>query len=99
MSNFGYPKITSMLDSNKYYTIKDLLQAFTEAGKKVTYKWIINQEKKGNLKLPRSTTNFKKPHGFMSGRQIAAVREMTGGQIQEIIKAFLPGGKGYWHFN
>ena len=77
------------------YTIKDLLQAFKDAGYPVSKSWIIRQEQKGNLKIPRSTTNFKKAQG---SRKSAGVRLLTEQQIQEIVEAFLPGGKGYWSY-
>lgn len=83
------------LDPNTYYMIKELVRAFKESGMPVSAAWIRRQENKGNLKVPRSTTNFKKSQGI---RTIAPVRKMTGRQIQEIVKAFLPGGEGCYDF-
>lgn len=84
-----------MIKSTKYYTISELVKAFAEAGIPRSEMWIRRQEYKGNLRLPRSTTNFKKPQGV---RKMAAVREMTGNQIQKIVQAFLPGGSGYYDY-
>lgn len=84
------------LEPNKYYTIKYLVEAFTEAGIPRSEMWIRRQEYKGNLILPRSTTNFKKPQGV---RKMSAVRMMTGKQIQEIVQNFLPGGCGYYDYS
>lgn len=83
------------LDPNKYYRISTLVKAFTEAGIPRSEMWIRRQEYKGNIKLPRSTTDFKKPQGT---RKMAAVRVMTGRQIQAIVKAFLPGGPGCYNY-
>ena len=77
------------------YTIKDLITAFKKAGYPVTAAWIYRQEAKGNLILPRSTTNFKKSLGT---RRIGAVRIFTETQIASIITAFLPGGPGYYSY-
>jgi len=76
-------------------TIKDLQQAFITAGMPVSKQWIIRQEYKGNLILPRSTTDFKKSQGT---RKIAAVRVFTHKQIDDIVKSFLPGGTGYYDY-
>lgn len=78
-----------------YFTIKDLLQAFYNAGFPVSQMWIYRQEEKGNLVLPRSTTNFKKAQGT---RKLGAVRLMTQEQITNIITAFMPGGKGIYDY-
>ena len=81
------------MDNLKNHTIKDLLQAFQDAGYPKSYMWIIRQERKGNLILPRSTTNYKKLAG---NKPIGFVREMSWDQIHAIISAFIPGGKGSW---
>lgn len=83
------------MDSNKYYTIEHLIEAFNKAGLSVSRWWIYKQEAKGNLKLPRSTTNFKKALGT---RKIGFVRLVTKDQIDKIVKAFLPGGSGYYNY-
>lgn len=81
--------------SIKYYTISKLVEAFNEAGLTVSASWLHRQERKGNLKFERSTTNFKKPVG---NRPLAAVRLIKEDQIPDIVKAFLPGGKGFWNY-
>ena len=79
----------------KYYTIEELLKALNKAGLSVTRFWVYQQEEKGNLLLPRSTTNFKKALGT---RKLGAVRVVNRAQIEAIVKAFLPGGKGFWKY-
>ena len=81
--------------NNQYYKIGELHKALIEAGIPHSKSWIRRQELKGNLKLPRSTTDFKKSQG---SRKLAAVRMLTDSQIKEIVQAFLPGGKGYWSY-
>ena len=78
-----------------HYTLKDLLAAFREAGYPVSHMWIYRQEQKGNLILPRSTTNFKKAQGR---RTLGFLRIFTKTQIEAIVKAFLPGGNGYYNY-
>jgi len=77
-----------MLD-NKKLTISYLIDAFSRAGMPVSASWIRRQEDKGNLILPRSTTNFKMAQG---ARRVGAVRYMTKIQIQGVLRAFLPKG-------
>ena len=89
-----------MNENRSYYTINHLKEAFDKAGfringRPISKMWIYRQEQKGNLKIPRSTTNFKKAQG---SRKSAGVRLLTEQQIQEIVEAFLPGGKGYWSY-
>ena len=86
------------MEPDKYYTIKYLVLAFKKVNLPHSETWFRRQETKGNLMLPRSTTNFKKPKGFLSDRKIGAVRMITGKQIAEIVKAFSPGGSGYWNY-
>lgn len=74
---------------NKKLTVKYLISAFAESGMPVSQAWIYRQEEKGNLVLPRSTTNFKKARG---NRRTGSVRYMTRRQINDILKAFLPVG-------
>lgn len=76
-------------------TIRHLVEAFEKAGMPVSQSWVRRQETKGNLKLPRSTTDFKKPQGV---RKSAPVRVLTQPQIDKILKAFLPGGRGYYDY-
>jgi hypothetical protein len=75
---------------NKKLTIRHLREAFAHAGMPVSQSWIRRQEDKGNLLLPRSTTNFKMAQG---ARRSGAVRQMTRTIIIEVLKAFLPQGQ------
>lgn len=84
-----------MNEPYKRFTIKDLRKAFEEAGYPVSDPWIRRQVSKGNLNMPRSTTNFKKPQG---SRTSAAIYELSKEQIDDIVKAFLPGGTGYYSY-
>ena len=84
-----------MAQEYKRHTMKDLLAAFKEAGYPVSYMYLKRLEYKGNLILPKSTTNFKKAAG---NRTLGAVREMTRTQINEVVKAFLPGGTGFYDY-
>jgi hypothetical protein len=79
----------------KYKTIKDLIAAFADAQMPISEAWVYRQEQKGNLKLPRSTTNFKKTQGT---RKQGAVRVFTTEQISDIVSSFLPGGRGFWSY-
>jgi hypothetical protein len=90
----------------KKLTIRHLIDAFLQAGMPVSPSWIRRQEDKGNLILPRSTTNFKMAQG---ARRPGAVRYMTQTQIIGVLKAFLPEGtklpdgqlatgKGYYNY-
>ena len=82
--------------NNQYiYTIKDLLKEFHNNGLMISKMWIYRQEEKGNLIVPRSTTDFKKSQG---NRNIGAVRIFTQQQIKNIVAAFLPGGPGYYNY-
>ena len=81
--------------TEEYHKIDALKEAFKEAGLSISKSWIRRQELKGVLKLPRSTTNFKKAQG---DRKMSAVRLITDQQIKEIVQAFLPGGRGYWSY-
>ena len=91
---------------NKKLTIRHLIQAFKACGHDVSPSWIRRQEDKGNLILPRSTTNFKMAQG---ARRPGAVREMSQSIILDVLKAFLPEGtklpngefatgKGYYNY-
>ena len=77
------------MENNSKLTIKYLVAAFKEAGMSISPSWIRRQEDKGNLILPRSTTNFKKAQG---ARRVGAVRYMNEKQINQVLKAFLPEG-------
>lgn len=76
------------MENNKL-TIGDLIEAFTQCGYKVSPSWVRRQEDRGNLFLPKSTTNFKMAQG---ARQKGAVREMSRVIINDVLKAFLPEG-------
>ncbi len=81
---------------NEYkYTIKDLVQAFKDHGIIVSDQWIRRQETKGNLVIAHSATNFKK---FGMNRPSGSVRMFTKQQINDIVEAFLPNGKGYYNY-
>ena len=75
--------------TNKRLTIRHLIRAFEDVGMPVSGSWIRRQEEKGNLIIPRSTTNFKIAQG---SRKPGAVRYMTSKHIIAIVKAFLPEG-------
>lgn len=94
------------MSKTKKLTIRYLIDAFDEIGLPVSQSWIRRQEDKGNLILPRSTTNFKMAQG---ARKPGAVRYMTRRQINGILKAFLPqgtrlqngeiaNGRGYYNY-
>lgn len=78
-----------VLMKNELLTIGALKKAFAEYGKHISNSWIRRQEEKGNLLLPRSSTNFKRAQGF---RKPGAVREITNQQIEDILLSFLPKG-------
>ena len=82
-------------DNMYQYTSKDLLAHFAEYGLKYSLRWIYRQEQRGNLIVPKSTTNLKKARGV---RKRGGVRLFTKRQIEGIIKAFLPGGTGYYDY-
>lgn len=90
----------------KNLKIGALIEAFAQAGYPKSPSWIRRQEDKGNLFLPKSTTNFKMAQG---ARKPGAVREMSQDHIYGVLKAFLPEGtnlpngetatgKGYYNY-
>jgi hypothetical protein len=82
------------LDKNKAdYNTGKLVEAFQVAGHPKSDSWIFRQENKGNLKLPRSTTNYKKVNG-----KVGFVRELSPMMIKNIVLAFIPGGKGFYDY-
>lgn len=83
------------MEEMKNLTIKDLLAAFKQVGYPKSRSWFYREELKGNLVVPRSTTNYKKAQG---DRKIGFVREMTETQVKNIIQAFLPGGVGFYDY-
>lgn len=82
----------------KFHTTGCLVKAFRLAGSAVSYRTLLRHEAKGNLKFSRSPTDFKKLGGYSLGKKMGAVRYMTDEEIQEIVKAFLPGGSGYYDY-
>ena len=82
----------------KRYTFKHLLAAFAASGYPVSGRWIRRQIEKGNLILPRSVTDFRKLHLLSSSRPAGAVYEMSMEQIQQVVKAFSPGGNGFYDY-
>lgn len=82
----------------KYHTTGCLIKAFRLAGSSLSYRTLLRHEAKGNLKFSRSPTDFKKLGGYSLGKKLGAVRYMTAEEIQEIVKTFLPGGKGLWNY-
>lgn len=94
------------MSTNKKLTIRHLIQAFEDCGMSISASWVRRQEEKGNLIIPRSTTNFKMAQGI---RRPGSVRYMSSKQIIDIVKAFLPegtklpngtmaNGKGYYNY-
>ncbi len=73
----------------KPLTIRHLIEAFAQAGMPVSESWVRRQEEKGNLIIPRSTTDFKMAQG---ARKPGSVRLMSKNQIEGIVRAFLPKG-------
>lgn len=68
----------------KYHNKQYFLKKLKDAGLSSDYRWILKMEKLGKLTCPRNpTTNW---------------RMFTDLQIDAIIDAFSPGGKGEWHF-
>jgi len=66
----------------RYLGTKDLLAALDKAGIPHNYRWVLRQEQRGRLKCPRDPSNN--------------FRVFTRKQINEIVKAFLPGGNRVW---
>lgn len=74
------------MGSNKYYPIGVLLEAMKEAGASwCTRTAMYHHERAGRLRFPRAA----------NGR---GDRLVTEKMIEEIIEAFLPGGKGEWDY-
>lgn len=92
------PSKNKVIEEFKRYTMQNLRQTFDEAGYPVSDSWIRRQIKRGNLVLPRSTTHFAKFHIKGDDRKTGAVYEMTEAQINDVVKAFVPGGSGYYNY-
>ena len=78
--------------------MKDLRKAFEEAGYPVSDSWIRRKIAKGLLILPRSSSHFAKFHLYGESRKAGAKYEMTREQIDNTVKAFLPGGVGFYDY-
>lgn len=65
--------------------------ALREAGLPSNKRTLVSWEKKGYLVSPRSHTNSK----IINGNRFY-VRQFTSEQIEQIVKAFFPGGPGKW---
>lgn len=85
--------INSLDQTKKDYNTGVLVEAFEVAGYPKSDSWIFRQENKGNLVMPRSTTNYKKVNG-----KIGFVRELSPKMIRKIVKEFTPGGSGYYDY-
>lgn len=66
-------------------TIGALYEAFKKRGRKHDLKWVLYQERGGLLRCPRI------PHNNW--------RVFSEKEIDEIVRAFSDGGKGYWHYD
>ena len=80
----------------KYHTTGCLVKAFRLAGSSMSYRTLLRYEAKGNLKFPKSNTDFNKLGGYTLGKKIVDVRYMAKEEIDQIVKSFLPGGVGFW---
>ena len=74
------------INMDKLYSSTDLLKFMGEHGLPKSREWLYYNEEKGKLKSPRL------PH-------TRADRAYTVQQMEKIVKAFSPGGKGYWKYD
>lgn len=73
------------LRKTKFYTKEELLKHMEEAGLPHSYRWMLKMERLGKLVCPRTpSSNW---------------RQFNEHQMKGILKAFAPGGKGYWKVN
>lgn len=70
----------------KLYSATDLLKFMKQYGLPYSREWLYYNEKKGRLISPR----------LPQGRKD---RAYTIKQMEDIVKAFSPGGEGYWKYN
>ena len=71
------------MKQDKFLSIEELYKAMKETGLSSGKSWVLRQEKKGNLTLRKiPNTGHKK---------------VIESDIEEIIKAYSPGGIGRWH--
>ena len=74
----------------RYYTLSKLFDVLSELGltgmkrSSFTTDWINRRVEKGVLTLPPK-------HGFERWK-------LTGRQLEAIVRAFMPGGIGYYHY-
>ena len=71
--------------TKKYFTFADLRAAMKEAGLPHSKVTLMRWEQKGILKLRRA------PH--------SGWRLITGDEMEQIVTAFAPGGKGFWRYD
>ena len=76
---------------NRFYTLSKLYDVLSEIGltnmkrSSFTTDWVKRRVDKGVLTLPPK-------HGFERWK-------ITGKQLEAIVRAFVPGGVGYYHYN
>lgn len=66
----------------RFYKRSSLANMLKASGLSSSYMWLRRMEKEGRLTCPK-----------VNGR-----RMFTAKQIEEIIQAFSPGGRGEWHY-
>lgn len=73
---------------DRIYSRSILDQALVKSGIcksiKYAYFWILRKERSGKLTCPKDPST--------------GVRKFTFRQVDEIVNAFLPNGKGEWHY-
>ncbi len=74
-----------MIRQDELYTVTELLSFMSEAGLPSSRMWLYTTERQGKLVCPRLTNSRKD-------------RVFTEKQMEEIIEAFSPGGKGFWKY-
>lgn len=72
----------------KYSTIKDIIARLKGAGLPHSKRTILRWEEQGKLKIMRL------PHSKTHARRV-----ITEEQLEELIKAFSPGGRGWWSYD
>lgn len=70
---------------DKLYSISDLLETMTKVGLPGSRMWVRTAEEQNKLKCPRLPNS-------------RGDRVFTLKQMQEIVEAFSPGGKGQWSY-
>lgn len=69
---------------DKLFYLRELYRRQKELGLSFGKMWVLRQERKKALKLR------KDPKGW---------RRVTNGEIEQILKAYSPGGKGHWSYD